>query len=704
MAVRVRQNLPVLIALVILLLFGWSVIGENALTEKPERMLLDTWFQLRGERDPGEEIVIVAIDDASLQQISGWPWPRTQLLTLLDSVLVASPALVVIDQILANKSAEREATLALAERIRSTQNVILPVYFTGLGFHDSTDTAGSTPPFLSSSSYLLFDFQEKFALYPPLRARAVQSSAFELASASLPTGHINIISEEYAADRTIRHEAHIIAFRDDYFPSLPVQAVIQYQGLTRGEVRVAVGESIQLASVHVPIDERGWSLINYYGPAGRFPVISATELLRGHGLDRLQGKIVLIGVTAAGTGDVLQSPFSARMQGVEKLATSIANILQGDTLARTATLDFFAFFLFVLTGLFLLHRLRQAPPALILVMTGVLVVILAVFAFFVFTQMGMWLRVAGTQLALLSATGAFVLVRSLLPGQEAAPAPMTLEHAASGAIKRIGQYEIKGEIGSGAMGKIYEGFDARLKRRVAIKIIRSEVAFLGGEKIKQRFLREAQAAGGLAHPNIVTIYNIEETGTLMFIVMEFLEGKTLEEIIQRETPLPLKRIVQLLTPVCEALEFAHKSGIVHRDIKPGNIMVLTDGRVKLMDFGIAHVSHSTMTMEGAVLGTPNYMSPEQLAGEIVDARTDIFALGVLLYEMATGYRPFSGNNLDELSANISSARYRPALLLNDTLPPEFDELLMRCLAADPDKRFTSTAELREALLALPSTP
>src|SRR6201997_2323302 len=209
-------------------------------------------------------------------------------------------------------------------------------------------------------------------------------------------------------------------------------------------------------------------------------------------------------------------------------------------------------------------------------------------------------------------------------------------------IQRIGRYEILQEIGRGAMGVVFKGRDPLIGRAVAVKTITAGVA--ENPALLERFYREARAAGGLQHPNIVTIYELAESRGAPFIAMEYLEGESLEKIIARRPALPLATRLGYVLQTCRALDYAHRRGVIHRDVKPANIVVTRDGVVKVVDFGIARLGNASQTQTGVLLGTLAYMSPEQIRGEHFDARSDIWALGVVLYELITYQRPFSGEN------------------------------------------------------------
>ena len=227
-------------------------------------------------------------------------------------------------------------------------------------------------------------------------------------------------------------------------------------------------------------------------------------------------------------------------------------------------------------------------------------------------------------------------------------------------ISTLGKYEIRHEIGRGAMGVVYEGYDPMIKRIVALKTIRADqLAGVEGPNVIARFRREAQAAGRLNHPNIVSIYEFGEDAGTWFIAMEKIDGRELKQCFEANERFTMADIVRIMSQVLDALDYSHRQGVIHRDIKPANIFLLPGGVVKVADFGIAHIETSNLTQVGAVMGTPSYMSPEQIMGLPVDGRSDLFSAGVILYQFLTGERPFAG----------SATTTMQKVLKEDPLPP-----------------------------------
>jgi predicted Ser/Thr protein kinase len=266
---------------------------------------------------------------------------------------------------------------------------------------------------------------------------------------------------------------------------------------------------------------------------------------------------------------------------------------------------------------------------------------------------------------------------------------------------KLGRYEIVEEIGKGAMGVVYLARDPLIGRLVALKTFRIGLSIKDAEleQFRARFIREAQSAGILSHPNIVTIHDVVERAEegLAFIAMEFVRGTNLKSVLQEPQRPTLTYACEILTQIADGLDYAHSCKVIHRDIKPANILITTDDRAKITDFGIARVDTSNLTQEGQLLGTPNYMSPEQILGRDVDHRADIFSLGVVLYEMVTRHKPFQGENLTVVSHRIVYDAFTPPREYAADLPPGTEQILTKALEKDPGRRYQRARDMADDL-------
>src|SRR5437763_638379 len=267
-------------------------------------------------------------------------------------------------------------------------------------------------------------------------------------------------------------------------------------------------------------------------------------------------------------------------------------------------------------------------------------------------------------------------------------------------MDRIGRYKIVRELGRGAMGVVYHAIDPNIGRPVAIKTIQFSAVRKPEEqeRLRERLFREARSAGMLSHPGIVTIYDVAQEGELAYIAMEFVDGPTLDRLLCSEQAISPEMMFNVLGQTSVALDYAHSKGIVHRDIKPANIMIAGDNTVKIADFGIAKITASEQfTLTGSIVGTPHYMSPEQVQGQAIDGRSDQFSLSVIAYEMLTGEKPYTGEHLTTVVYKIVAEEPVPPRRLNATLTPAIEGVLRKGLAKRPDGRYRNCQEFAEAL-------
>ena len=265
-------------------------------------------------------------------------------------------------------------------------------------------------------------------------------------------------------------------------------------------------------------------------------------------------------------------------------------------------------------------------------------------------------------------------------------------------VRKLGRYEILSELGKGAMGVVYRARDPMLDRTVAIKTV--NMALDPGEMAdyEARFTQEAKAAGGLNHPNIVTVHDIGKSGNMAYMAMEFLEGRELRDLMSPGAPMAPARAVEIAAQVAEGLAYAHQHGVVHRDVKPANIMILNNGMAKITDFGIARMRMAEVrTQTGVVLGSPRYMSPEQVAGKRAAPRSDIFSLGVILYEMLTGKPPFTGDDVTSIMFQILNLVPPSPSTINPAIPAVLDFIVAKALAKPPEDRYPDASDFARDL-------
>ena len=266
---------------------------------------------------------------------------------------------------------------------------------------------------------------------------------------------------------------------------------------------------------------------------------------------------------------------------------------------------------------------------------------------------------------------------------------MTENARRRGFPERIGRYQILERIGRGAMGVVYRAHDSAMRRDVALKVLMTDLE--DDPDIRTRFHREAEAAARLSHPNIITIFDVGEDNDRFFIVMELLRGAMLRDFLKQAAPVPIERKIDLMYQLCNGLDGAHNASVCHRDIKPGNIFVRSDGILKILDFGVARLATSSMTASGFIVGTPDYMSPEQARGMEIDGRSDIFSVGAVFFFMLTGQKPFPANELPTLFHQIQHEAPRP--LLPEEAPPELAEVVMKALAKERGERYQTCQDM-----------
>jgi CHASE2 domain-containing sensor protein/tRNA A-37 threonylcarbamoyl transferase component Bud32 len=706
--------------------------------ENTHLKIRDLFFHLRGPAPTNSQIVIVAIDDQSIAHYGRWPWPRAWIGGLIHRLTEAGSRTIGLDisflpsQSQAKPVAPDEELTSLLEwldldssqqsfysndqllalAMKKAGNVVLPFYFEFKG--PGREGTSTMPESLSHSAYLLFDDPNRLPSLPLLRGSTLFTPTPVLAEAASAMGFVNAYLDR---DGILRNDPVIIAFRDQYFPSLGVQLARLYLGLSWAEVKVNSGESIVLGSHTVPMDDRGFVGLNYSGGRESYPFLSYKDVMEGKiEPDLLRDKIVLVGVVAAGLHDLWPTVFGPGYPGVEKHATVVANILDDRFIVRSNLTDIGEVAFMLLCAIALVAAAGSRRSWLLWLSCFLLLGLLVAASYWGFTVYNLWFKPLFPALLILSLSLVLQVVR--LPSVSAAPetvkeTPLQPVETMGGDTSQVptegeavGRYQIESELGHGAMGVVYLAVDPKIGRSVAIKTIRLDQT-LGTKQLadlKERSLREAQIAGQLSHPGIVTIYDVVEKGGHLYIAMEFIEGQELSHFCTEQTLLKPRQVTTIIGNICHALDYAHKAGVVHRDIKPSNIMLPKDGRPKIMDFGITKMVTSDATQTAAMIGTPSYMSPEQIDLEKVDGRSDLFSVGAMFYELLCGQRPFTGANITAILKKITTEDPLPLHEINPQIHPKLEAVVSRLLAKDPKDRFQSGAEVVSVLKSLLEDP
>ncbi len=732
------------------------------------------------------QIDIIDIDNASIERIGHWPWPRAEIADLIARLSAAGVRQIGLDFPLpALRPSDADGDARLVAVVRQAGNVVLPMRF-------DFQAIGAAPP----------AWLERIGTAPPggdtetspLHAMGLHLPFDALAAAAAGLGHVNV---RPGPDGVIRNAPMLIAYHGRDFPSLPLaMAAVQLHHTSR-DIRIIAGPRIDLGNLSIPIDAqlRAWPVFHTSGRRGGFKHYAFADVVAGKVPPALfRHKTVLIGITAKGIGKTYRTPVNDRMFAVEFDANMLQSILHRDFFTQPVWAHVLEFVILALVAVYLIAVLPGLGPGAAAVITILLLLALLSVNFFALTTGAIWIRTLTASAMLLLGHALLAAKRRLRPtapeetgiSADAAASlrmvglsfqsqgmlevafdkfrrcPLNTDmltilyklaldferkrqfdkaldvyaHMAShdagykdiqarmqrarqhgtatssvsgmptlsitgGTKPALGRYEIIKVLGKGAMGTVYLGRDPKINREVAIKTLALSEEFEADEleDVKARFFREAETAGRLMHPNIVTIFDAGEEGDLAYIAMEYLNGTDLSPFTKKERQLPAAAVLKITGKVAEALHYAHQQGVIHRDIKPANIMLLRDKTVKVTDFGIARIAASSKTKTGVVLGTPSYMSPEQLSGKHVDSRSDLFSMGIMLYEMLAGTRPFRGDSMSTLMFQIANEPHPDIRTHNPKLPDSVGVLIDRLLAKAPENRIGSGAEVVRAIIA-----
>ncbi len=817
-----------LIGLSLTLLFIIMIVtGLGDFTDVIEKKTFDLRSRLSasGERNPDIELVVIGDED--LAEIGRFPWPRNILAKAIDNLAMAGSKVIVLD-IMFNEPEEgtglktikelkkmyidldikgstaktfygllnkAEANLdndaKLVEAFKKAGNVVLPMYFDTM----STGRDEEVSDYIAKNSYkVIRGLKDEWAISSVMWLSKIKPLLPSFANSVAGIGHINLFPD---SDGSIRSQIHAIGYLENTFvPSFPVAIVKVFKGLDENQIRVILGESIDIKvtpskTIEIPAADFNMpTLIKWNdGPGVAFHSTPFRNILNKKFQTSLfRDKIVIVGPTAPGIGDRFVTPISSNLPGVEIIANSVSNILNEKFFLRpqwTTLIELGIILLFGLFISFLLPKLKagtgaiitlilflsygtvgmvlffhsniwlKITPQIVLLILGYILIVSR--NFFItektkekveadsvetnkslglsFQQQGMldlafekfrkcpiaepgvkdllynlgldyerkrqFNKAMSTYNMIIEDDSAFKDLSERIPKLKGVESTMIFGAGGShpgdiGATLKdldtkptLGRYEISGELGRGAMGVVYKGADPTIHRTVAIKTIRlSEFEEEEVGEIKERFFREAESAGLLNHPNIVSIYDAGEEHDLAFIAMEFLNGEDLVKYTRKGKLLPLREVLNIISQVADALGYAHNNDVVHRDIKPANIMLLKEtGNIKVTDFGIARITSSSKTKTGVILGTPSYMSPEQVSGKKLDGRSDIFSLGVVMFEMLCGQKPFFSEDVTSLMYQITREKHPSVREINPKIPPVVEKIIDNALTKDVNQRY-----------------
>nr|WP_283254365.1 serine/threonine-protein kinase [Ramlibacter paludis] len=777
-------------------------------------------------RLPSDKIAIIAIDDQSVSNIGRWPWPRDVHAQLIDKLSAAKaktivhtafflepqtdPGLVYIRKIkeaLGPDAAGNQAVAALitqaegaldtdgklAASMAKAGNVLTPSVFV---FGEPQGKADKPLPAAALKSAV--DDQQGFSL----ASSSTQQPIEAIANAAAGIGHLN---QDIDVDGAVRYEPMLVNYYGKDVPSMALLAAAKSLNLSPADIKLNVGDSVQIGKLKVRTDDYARMLPQFYrGRDGKpaFQVDSFYDVLSGKiPAAKYADKIVLVGATAAGVGTQFPAPGGQSLAPVEYIAHVTSSILGEHFLVAPAWGRLASVGVYLLMAAFLIAVLPRLSAGKAGAATGALFIALLATEFGLLAGGSLWIELVMPATLLLIGYIALTTKRFLvteagkqksdeesaetnrmmglaLQGQGQLDAafdrfqrvPMgdevmanmynlaldferkrqfnkaqaVYEHMAGynrkykdlesklnrarnlsetvilggggshpggtmlldgGAVEKpmLGRYQVEKELGKGAMGVVYLGKDPKIGRVVAIKTMALSQEFEGEElaDARERFFREAETAGRLQHQNIVTIFDAGEEHDLAYIAMEFLKGRDLVDYCKDGALLPVPKVLSIVARVAEALAYAHRQNVVHRDIKPANIMYeLESDTVKVTDFGIARITDSSKTKTGLVLGTPSFMSPEQIAGKKIDGRSDLYSLGVMLFQMLTGVLPFRGDSMAELMYKIANEEAPDLRVIRPGLPEQLVQIVARALAKKPEVRYQDGDQLALELKAV----
>ena len=791
-------------------------------------------------RQPSDRVAIIAIDDQSIANIGRWPWPRDIHAKLIDQLAAAKAKTIVhtvffiepqvdpglgfirkiknllrpgnagsdqaannaeLNKVITDAELALDTDAVLAASMKAAGNVLVPSVFS-LG-EPQGNPDKPLPAYALKSA-----IEEKSGF--SIAAVSGQQPIEAIGAAAAGIGHLNQFPD---VDGAVRQEPLLVNYFGNAVPSMALLAAAKSLNLGPGDVKLNLGESVQIGKLRVKTDEFALMLPQFYkGRDGRppFAVDSFYDVLNGKiPASKYTDKIVIIGATAAGVGVSFPVPGYSGLSPAETIAHITSSILSEHFIVQPRWGVWATLAVFLLVAAYVIALLPRLSAGMAAIITLVMFVVLLGTEFGLLSGGATWVKLVLP--AMLLAIGHLALTTKrflvteagkLKSDEESAEtnrmmglalqgqgqldmafdrfrrvpmgdavmgnlynlaldferkrqfnkAEAVYQHMATydkdykdlqsklnraknlsetvmlggsgahpggtmlldgGAVEKpmLGRYQVDKELGKGAMGVVYLGKDPKIGRVVAIKTMALSEEFSGDELVdaRERFFREAETAGRLQHQNIVTIFDAGEEHDLAYIAMEFLKGKDLLDYCKDGNLLPVPKVLSIVARVAEALAYAHKQNVVHRDIKPANIMYeQASDTVKVTDFGIARITDSSKTKTGLVLGTPSFMSPEQLAGKKVDGRSDLYSLGVMLFQMLSGVLPFRGESMAELMYKIANEEAPDIRIIRKELPESLANLVALSVSKRPETRYQDgdqfAGDLRSVMAEMSGNP
>jgi CHASE2 domain-containing sensor protein len=694
-----------------------SVLALLHVTEAFDMKLLDWRFRLRGPRPPNDAIVLVGVDDATIHAYHAWPLPRDAYALLLTALEDGGAHAIGVDlQFPSDRNQDPRFDALLAYVSSSHDNIVNAVGFqSGAAAADTGVSPTDAEGVARRQGLVAFDV-------PAPEAGTMTLPFPELANSGGPLGHINVSIDK---DGTIRRLPFFVRHTGRLYPALSLRVLCVAEGArSLPEVRRAGrGAEVRWSRsrrLRIPLDREGSTTLDFAGDRAAFPgtysMLEVLQWYRAGDRERLRrafdGRIVLLGLTSTRevTDDVSATPFSEATPLVYVHANAIDACLR-EAFIRTVP-GWLAVLILGAVALPLgwLFMVLSLPQALLLAGTGVLAVAGADQALFALGRIDVppLLLLAApplTYAAIQSRRYIFLERRSRQREEEIRHGRSVQQQFLPEALngQTLSRYHIMGTLGRGGMGVVYRGEDLRLRRAVAVKVLPGGT--LADDSQRRRFRREARALSRLTHPHIARLYDFDTQDGIDFLVLELVEGETLADRLDRG-PLGESEIVRLGSQILGALQDAHDHGVVHRDLKPANVVVTSSGDAKLLDFGIARSLQADSTSGAATLtgtdiqvGTPAYMAPEVILGNKADSRTDIYGVGLLLYEMATARRPFPDDSPHELFFTIVNQEPPEPRVLNRRISIDMERVILKALQKDSDRRHQTAAEMLQELTA-----